>query len=481
MATAAPGPSQARRPAPPWPRVHFVGVGGYSMSGLAAALAALGVPTSGSDVAASARTARAAAAGVRVRIGHDAEAVRELPPGSAVVYSTDVPPDNPELAAARARGLALLHRSEVLDWFLRHAGPTAAAVTGTHGKSTTTSLVGLACREAGLDPTVFVGADVPGLEGGNFRLGTGPVVAEADESDGSFLRYSPDVAVVTSCEPEHLEHYGGDFRRVCAAFGAFLRRLRPGGLAVLCADDPQVRQLGSGAGGEVLWYGLGPGAELTAADVRREQGRTRFVVLERGSPLVEVSLRLPGRHNVANALAALAAARRLGCDPAAAARALGAFPGAARRLEVLARAGGIAVADDYAHHPTEVAATLQAARELAEGRVLAVFQPHRFRRTAQLWDAFGPAFRGADRLWLTEIYGPPGEPPLPGVDGAALAEAVRRSSGVPVVFCPDLELLPELCLAEARPGDLILVMGAGSITRVAHAIAERLRGTPAAP
>jgi len=466
----------------PWPAVHFVGVGGHSMSGLAAALARLGVPVSGSDVVRSPRTERAAAAGVRVRLGHSADAVASLPPGALVVRNTDVPADNAELAAAAARGLQVAHRSVVLDWFLSQTGPKAAAVTGTHGKSTTTALCGLACTAAGLDPTVFVGADVAYLEGGNYRLGTGPVVVEADESDGSFLRYHPDIAVVTGAEPEHLEHYGGDFGRVLAAYRQFLEGMRAGGLAVLCADDARLRALlaAGSPGPAVLWYGLGPEAELTAVDAEYDRNETRFRARWCGCDLGAFRLCTPGRHNVANALAAIAVAHHLGCDLPAVADAFAAFGGAVRRFEVLGGARGITVVDDYAHNPTKVAAAIAAARQRSVGRVVGVFQPHRYQRTAQLWDGFATAFRGCDTLLLTDIYAPAGEAPLPGVSGASFADLVTRGSAVPVRYVPDARDLVGACLDACRPGDLVLVMGAGSITSVAHGLAQRLRDGGAA-
>ena len=460
-------------PAFPWSAAHFVGVGGISMSGLACAVAQLGVPCSGSDVAASPRTVRAEAAGVRVWIGHAEAHLAGLPPGAIVVANTDVPADNPELRAASRPGLERGHRSVILDWFLRHAGPRSAAVTGTHGKSTTTSLLGLAALAAGLDPTVLVGADVPGLEGGNYRLGAGPVVVEADESDGSFVRYRPDVAVVTSLEPEHLEHYGGEFEAVRAAFRRFLQGMPAAGLAVLCADDPALRALGA-RGPEILWYGLGPEAELTAADLELRPQETCFRGRLRGRDLGPFRLRLPGRHNVCNVLGALGAVLRLGADAAAVAAAFTDFEGAVRRFQVLTQARGITVVDDYAHNPTKVAAALAAARQRSAGRVLAVFQPHRWSRTAQLWEAFGPAFRGCDALWLTDVYAPAGEVPLPGLSGAAFADLVARGSGIPVRFVPEPGDVVADCLAATRPGDLVIVMGAGSITAVAHQLAARL-------
>jgi UDP-N-acetylmuramate--alanine ligase len=470
----------------PWSAVHFIGVGGHSMSGLAAALSRLGVAVSGSDVAESVRTARARAAGVRVHIGHDAALVRALPPGAAVVFSTDVPADNPERVAAGGLGLEVVHRSRILDWFLRggHRAPAdtacAIAVTGTHGKSTTTALTGLALLAAGADPTVFVGADAPFLEGGNHRLGQGvAVVAEVDESDGSFQLYSPDVAVVTSAAPEHLEHYGGSFAAVRRAYTRFLGQVRAGGLAVLCADDPELPQLVP-PGGETLWYGLGDGAELTATDL--ELGATSaFTVQWRGRALGRVQLGLPGRHNVRNALAALGVALRLGYPLSAFASAWAQQAGPVRRFEVLARAGGVTVVDDYAHNPTKVAAALAAGRLLQPHRLIAVFQPHRYQRTHQLWDAFAGAFVDADLVVLTDIYAPPGEAPIPGVSSAALAEAIERGSRVPVRRVADRASLPAFCAQLARPGDLFLVMGAGDITLAAHALAERLQAVPAVP
>ena len=449
------------------------------MSGLAAALSALGAAVSGSDVAASVRTDRARAAGVRVHIGHDAALVADLPPGAAVVFNTDVPADNPERVAARQRGLAVVHRSAILDWFLRgghlRTGETAVAVavTGTHGKTTTTSLTGLALLAGGIDPTIFVGADVPYLEGGNHRLGSGrAVVAEVDESDGSFQVYHPDIALVTSAEPEHLEHYGGSFEQVRAAYARFLTNLRPGGLAVLCADDRELRRLVP-PGSEVLWYGFEDGADLTAVDLDL-RATSAFTAVLHGKALARVRLGFPGRHNVANTLGALAVAWRLGLDPQACVPALAGFAGPGRRFEVLACSGGVTVIDDYAHNPTKVAASLAAARLLRPSRLIAVFQPHRYQRTRQLWEAFASAFVDADLVVVVDIYAPAGEPPLPGVSSDALAHAIETGSRVPVRHIPARDAVAPFCSALARPGDLFLVMGAGDITLAARALADIL-------
>ena len=460
----------------PWPVAHFVGVGGVSMSALASALAQLGVRVSGSDVAASERTARAQAAGVSVQIGHDAALVTGLPAGAVVVHNTDVPAGNPEMVAASALGLSLAHRSEVLDWFLRRSAGPAVGVTGTHGKTTTTSLVALALAAGGLDPAVFLGAEARFLEGGNYRLGKGPAaVAELDESDGTFVRYRVDVAVVTNAEPEHLEHYGGTFANQLAAYGRFLSGVVAQGHAVLCADSPALAEVGRTLPG-VLWYGRGVGADLTCSDLALDPDGSRFRARLGGEDLGAFRLRLRGAHNVSNALAAIGVARLLGLDLLRVAAALEGFTGASRRFEVLANVGGIMVVDDYAHHPSEIRETLAAARATGCRRLIAVFQPHRYQRTSQLWDTFGAAFTGADLVFLADIYGPEGEERVAGVTGAALAERIARDSGREVRFVPDPGELVAECLREARDGDLVLVMGAGNITRAAHALADRLGG-----
>lgn len=450
------------------PPVHFIGVGGQGMSALALVLLHRGCATSGSDVRGSERTERLRRAGARIELGHDPA---HLGDAATVVYSTDVPADNPELAAARRRGLPVLHRSEVLAELI--AGGHGVAVTGTHGKTTTTSLVALALLAAGRDPTVLVGADTDFL-GGNARLGGGPhVVAEADESDGSFRRYRPRLAVVTNLEPEHLEHYGGRFDRVVAAFRRWLGALPPGAAAVLCADDPRLRELAARVPGTLL-YGLGPEARLSA---RRIEG-SRFIATLDGRDLGPVALAIPGRHNISNALAALGAALSLGLPFQPAAAAMETFRGARRRFQVVVGGGaggaGVTVVDDYAHHPTEIRATLAAARERTGGRLIAVFQPHRYRRTKAFMDQFGPAFAPADAVVLADVYAPEGERPIPGVDSRALAERIRGQSAAPVHWFASHAEIVRFLLAESRPGDLVLTMGAGDIGGVAHELASGL-------
>ncbi|QIA26329.1 UDP-N-acetylmuramate--L-alanine ligase [Thermaerobacter sp. PB12/4term] len=463
-------------------RVHFIGIGGYGMSGLARVLLARGARVSGSDVRPSDRTRWLAGNGAEVHIGHDA---RHVAGADLVVYNTDVPADNPELVAARQAGIPIWHRSQVLADLINHR--QGVAVTGTHGKTTTTAMTGLVLVAGGFDPTVLVGGEVPEFGTATARLGHGPwVVAEACESDGTFLRYFPRIAVVTNVEPEHLDHYEGDFRRLLDAFRGFLGNVRPGGLVVACGDHPVVRQLLAGLpAGRVRVARYGVEAEdchLRARDVQTGPEGTRFSVWQDGRPLGEVTLAVPGEHNVLNALAALAVGLEVGVPFGVAAQALAGFHGAKRRFQVIYDRDGILVVDDYAHHPTEIRATLRAARQRrgAAGRVIAVFQPQRYSRTRLLMDEFARAFGDADKVILTEIYAPPGERPIPGVSSAVLAERIAQEEGRPVDLFSSREDLIEHLLATVRPGDLVLTMGAGDIWTVARDLARRLQAvTPA--
>lgn len=446
---------------------HFIGIGGYGMSALAQILLEKGHVVTGCDARPSERTERLRALGAAVAVGHDPAHLRERP---VVVYSTDIPPENAELQAALAQGLEVRHRSEVLAELLN--GGRGVAVSGSHGKTTVTAMTTLVLLEAGLDPTAVIGGDV-GFLGGNARLGGEVVVAEADESDGSFLRYAPEVAVVTNVEPEHLDRYGGEFSALVEAFRGFLGNVKPGGTAVLCADDPVARALGQRLAGRVLWYGRSAG-DFTAAQVERDPRGTRCTVYREGRPLGRLALQVPGLHNVTNALAAVAVASLFGVPFEVAARALGGYAGARRRFQVLGQTGGVTVVDDYAHHPTEIRATLSAARERSDGRVIAVFQPQRYTRTKLLLQEFGRAFEQADEVVLAEIYSPPGEKPIPGVSARALAELIRENDQREVLCFADHEDLVEYLAGVARPGDLVLTMGAGDIWKVAHALVKRL-------
>lgn len=446
---------------------HFVGIGGYGMSALAQVLLQSGHPVTGSDVKPSERTERLAAMGALVHIGHDPAHVNGA---QRVVFSTDVPPSNPEITAAGARGLPVLHRSEVLAELLNHR--CGIAVSGSHGKTTVTSMITLLLERGGLDPTAVIGAEVDFLNGGA-RLGRSRyVVAEADESDGSFTRYRPAVAVVTNVEPEHLDHYEGRFDNLLAAFRRFLGQTRE--LAVLCGDDPRLREMSRDLIVKKVTYGLGPEADLRAEGITAGPSEVSYVATWRGQELGRVTLVVPGVHNVVNSLAALAVGRHLGLDFATAAAALHGFRGAQRRFQVIGQRDGITVVDDYAHHPTEIVATIRAARERAANRVIAVFQPQRYVRTHLLLKDFSEAFSQADEIILTDIYSPPGEQPIPGVSAQALADLVRQRERREVTCLSRKEDIVDLLLRTARPGDIVLTMGAGDIWKVARSLVEKM-------
>ncbi len=455
---------------------HFIGIGGQSMSGLAQALSQLGFSVSGSDLHRNERTEALRALGILVSYGHSWAAVEGLAPQAVVVYTTDVPGDNPELGAARYRGLAVVHRSVVLNWFLEgnlRAGSTdPIAITGTHGKTTTSALIGYLLLRGGLDPSIFVATDLPYL-GGNVHLGTGrAVVAEADESDGSLLAYHPLWTVMTNVEPEHLEHYDDDFANVVTTMERFLDQIRPGGHAVLCADDATLWTIGQDRP-DVLWYGLGPRAELTARDVRLGEVST-FTVRRGEVELGSVALCIPGRHNVQNALSAIGVALGYGMPFHQVQEILPGFTGSARRFEVLGTFSGVAVITDYAHHPTEIRATLAAARTRYRGRIIAVFQPHRYQRLYSLWDLFLGAFRDADHVIVTDPYGPAGTVRPEGRAVTDLVAGIRAGSGVDAAYVSDRAEIGKRCAALARSGDAVLFLGAGDIDAVGREWVDHL-------
>ena len=449
---------------------HFVGVGGYSMSGIAMVLHRMGYTVSGSDARASSRTERVRREGIPVVIGHRTKNVQGA---DVVVYSTDVPQDNVEMKEARRRGLRLIHRSEALGELI--AGHRSIAVTGTHGKPTTSSLTGHLLIEAGLDPMVMVGGEVESF-GGSARLGRGDwIVLEADESDGSFLRYQPTHAVITNMEPEHLEHYEGSFDRVREAYRAFARSVQ-GRLAL--HSDPRLDEVAAATSAEVVRYG--PGGDLRAENVRdRSGGGHTFDIVGPQGRLASAEVVQPGLHNVDNALAALLMAEAAGVPMDEAAAALTTFRNAHRRFEVHL-AGPITVVDDYGHHPTEIRAVLKAARELQPDRLIVAFQPQRFTRTKNLWTEFVAAFDEADIAVLTEIYSPAGEMPIAGVSGRLLAQAVQDHCGRPVLYAKTLADVVSEIERIAKPGDLIVTMGAGDIVKVAEHLRMDLGGPTAA-
>ncbi|MGQ0801203.1 MAG: UDP-N-acetylmuramate--L-alanine ligase [Pseudomarimonas sp.] len=452
-------------------RVHFIGIGGVGMSGIAEVLCTLGYTVSGSDIGASASTQRLADAGATIFIGHAAEHVVDV---DVVVVSSAIRGDNPELGAARARRIPVVPRAEMLAELMRFR--RGIAIAGTHGKTTTTSLVASVLSEGGLDPTFVIGGQLIAA-GRNAGLGQGDwLVAEADESDGSFLRLTPLIAVVTNIDADHLENYGGDFAQVQAAFSEFLHRLPFYGLAVLCIDDPEVAALAAEMPRHVLTYGFSANAEVRAVAVSQTGAQTHFRLLLPDEPALDVVLNLPGRHNVQNALAAAAIGYQLGVTPAHIGRALATFQGVGRRFNLLGDIdfgrGKVLLVDDYGHHPVELDAVFAAARAGWPARRLVVaFQPHRYSRTRDLLDDFARVLASVDALVLTEVY-PAGEAPIPGADGRALARAVRSRGRVdPVLISHPRELarvLPDLL----HDNDLLILLGAGDIGRTAQQLGK---------
>jgi len=455
--------------------IHFVGIGGIGMSGIAELLARLGYEVSGSDRKRSEITDRLERElGVRVAEGHDP---RHVGAADVVVVSSAVKPDNPEVAEARRRAIPVIPRAEMQAELMRLG--SSIAVAGAHGKTTTTSMIALVLERAGLDPTAIIGGRLS-VFGSNARLGQGDyVVAEADESDRSFLRYSPTIAVITNVDYEHLENYR-DFDDLCQAFVDFAGKVPFYGAVIACGDDPELRRLLPRVARRVVRYGIDDaGAEVkgVGAELSRAGGTCTVVRRARdggagGAPeIVEgrLALGVPGRHNLLNALAAVAVGLEIGIPFAVLAAALGEFQGAERRFQTLGEAGGVLVVDDYGHHPTEIAAVVAAAREAHDRRLVVVFQPHRYTRTRLLMDRFGPALAGADEIVLTDIY-PASEEPIPGVTIDALAGAIRGAVSVPVHLVPSVERLPAEVASLARAGDLIVTLGAGSIGRAGAAI-----------
>ena len=460
-------------------RIHFVGIGGSGMSGIAEVLVNLGYEVQGSDIKPNAVTKRLEQLGARVMIGHRAENVGEA---DVVVTSSAVNHENPEVATALTRRIPVVPRAEMLGELMRFR--YAIAVAGTHGKTTTTSLTSSLLAEGGEDPTFVIGGLLKSA-GTNARLGAGKyLVAEADESDASFLHLNPMIAIVTNIDNDHLGTHDGDFERLKASFVAFLHNLPFYGLAVLCVDDAHIRGILTKVNRPVVGYGFSEGADLRAENLRREGLKTHFDVVRRADGLrMPVTVNLPGLHNVLNSLAAIAVALEIGISHEAIQRSLANFQGIDRRLThvaevtlptVNASAAPITIVDDYGHHPTEIAATLDAIRQGYAGRrVVLAFQPHRYTRTRDLLDDFATVLSSADALLVTEVYAA-GEAPIAAADGRAICRAIRTRGKVEPVFVEKVETLDEALTAVLKPGDVLLTMGAGSISAVSHALPNKL-------
>ena len=445
--------------------IHFVGIGGSGMSGIAEVLANLGFTVSGSDLADNATTRRLADLGVRTHIGHAAEHVADA---DALVVSTAVKADNPEVLAARARNVPVVPRAQMLAELMRLK--QGVAIAGTHGKTTTTSLVASILAEGSFDPTFVIGGRL-NAAGANARLGTGDfIVVEADESDASFLFLSPVISVVTNIDADHMETYGHDFERLKQAFVDFLQRLPFYGVAVLCADDANVRAILPAVSKQIVTYGIEAGANVRAENIRAVAGQMQFdCVRVNGSvSRFPVTLNLPGMHNVLNALAAIAVATEVGVSDEAIAKALAEFRGVGRRFQrygevPLAAGGSFTLIDDYGHHPAEMRATVAAARGAFPGRrLMLAFQPHRYTRTRECFEDFVAVLGSVDALALAEVYAA-GEQAIVAADGRALARALRVAGKVEPVFVEQIGDMPQAILDTARDGDVVITMGAGSI------------------
>ena len=442
--------------------IHFVGIGGSGMSGIAEVLANLGYQVSGSDLAANAATKRLGALGAKIFLKHDA---RQVDGADAVVVSSAVQADNPEVAAARERRIPVVPRALMLAELMRLK--QGVAIAGTHGKTTTTSLVASVLAEAGLDPTFVIGGRL-NAAGSNARLGAGEfIVVEADESDASFLHLQPVIAVVTNIDADHMETYEHDFGRLKQAFQQFLQNLPFYGAAVLCVDDANVREILAGVSKPLLTYGTAPDAAVRAEAIEHDGPRMRFRAVRRDAQPLQVVLNLPGRHNVLNALAAIAVATELGIKDEFIQTALREFHGVGRRFQTYGEIDGkFTLIDDYGHHPAEMAATLDAARGAFPGRrIVLAFQPHRYTRTRDLFEDFVRVLSSVDVLLLAEVYAA-GEAPIVAADGRSLARALRVFGKVEPVFVEDIAEMPAAIRRVAEDGDVVLTMGAGSIGNV---------------
>ena len=453
-------------------RIHFIGVGGAGMSGLAEVLLNMGYQVSGSDLKGTDVTDRLVTLGGRVFLGHAGSNVEGA---QVVVYSSAVRPDNPELVRARANGIPVIPRADMLAELMRMK--YGVAVGGSHGKTTTTSMVAAVLQRGGLDPTIVVGGRLKTL-GANAQLGHGRfLVAEADESDGSFLRLAPAVTVITNIDREHLDHYK-DLDDVRQAFVYFANRVPFYGVAVLCADDDNVRAILPKVTKRSILYGTRAEAEIRGTGLELLAHGSRFRVEAAGERIGAIELRVPGRHNALNALAAVAVGLELEIAFEHIVESLAAFRGVGRRFELRGEAAGVRVVDDYGHHPTEIAATLAAAKGSGAGRVLVVFQPHRYTRTASLREEFGRCFGDADFVWVMDVYAA-GEPPIAGVSGATVVESAHAHGAQHVHYTPTFAEAVEAALHEARAGDVLLTMGAGDVSKLGEILLEGLRAAKA--
>jgi UDP-N-acetylmuramate--alanine ligase len=447
--------------------IHFIGIGGVGMSGIAEVLLDHGFAITGSDLKENEYTRHLAGKGARIFIGHRADNITD---SDVVVFSSAVPKDNPEMVEARTRGIPVIARAEMLGELMRITH--GIAIAGSHGKTTTTSLVATVLRDAGLDPTVIIGGRLNVLGSGATRGAGDLLVAEADESDGSFLRLIPAIAVLTNIDPEHLDHYGS-VAALLDAFVEFANRVPFYGLVVACLDHPNVQAILPRIEKRTATYGFAAHADYRARKPRFQGLSVSFEVLRRGDPLGEFEVRMPGIHNVLNSLAVIAVADELSVPHDKVRESLRTFGGVQRRFTIVGEASGVTVVDDYGHHPEEVKATLEAAVRAYGRRLVVAFQPHRYTRTHLLFDELTRAFNRADVLLVTDVY-PAGEAPIPGADGARLARAIRAHGHRDVTHVPEGADLVAAILSRVEPGDVVITLGAGNITRTAPELVTAL-------
>jgi UDP-N-acetylmuramate--alanine ligase len=454
-------------------RIHFVGIGGIGMSGIAEVLLNLGYRVGGSDLSESETTLRLRKAGADIAIGHRKENLRDA---DVVVTSSAVRPDNPEVAAAHERAIPVIPRAEMLAELMRLK--YGVAVAGTHGKTTTTSLIATVLACGGLDPTAVIGGKL-NIFGSNAKLGQGELlVAEADESDGSFLKLSPTIAIVTNIDPEHLDHYR-NLEEIQTAFLEFINKVPFYGLAVLCLDHENVQALIPQVKKRYVTYGLSPQANYRAGSISFQGVMTSFRAFENDRELGRISIQMPGLHSVYNALATIATARELDLDFGVVQEALGSFSGVQRRFQIKGERGGILVVDDYGHHPAEIKATLSAAQNGWGRRTVVIFQPHRYTRTRDLLREFFTAFNQADVLFLLDIY-PAGEDPIPGVKAENLYEGIKGHGHKDVTLVSERKEILDHLLPRLKSGDMVITLGAGDVWKIGETLLEELEKRPGA-
>ncbi|ORU01349.1 UDP-N-acetylmuramate--alanine ligase [Anaerovibrio sp. JC8] len=449
-------------------KVHFVGIGGAGMSALAKILVEKGYKVSGSDVKESVMTGILLDLGAKIYIGQRAENVQDT---EAIVVSSAIREENPEVVEAKRLGLKRLHRSDVNAFLINNS--KGIAVAGAHGKTTTTSMLGVSLDYEGVSPSIIIGGEVDYL-GSNAKLGQSDyLVSEADESDGTFLKYYPYIGIVTNVENDHMDHYG-TMENIIKAFTQFLNQIREDGWGVVCFDNENIRNIVKNVNRKIVTYAIDHEADYMAANIKADASGTSFDVMHNGENLGTVKLNVPGRHNVLNAMACVVTGITMGQTVAQMAEGLTMFNGAKRRFQTKGKAQGIWVVDDYAHHPTEIATTLKAARQTQPKRLVCAFQPHRYSRTQLLQKEYGSCFAEADLLVLTDVYSA-GEDPIPGVDGELLVREVAQQTGQETVYIQDKKEIAAYLKSIAREGDLIMTMGAGDIVKCGEELVELLK------